>query len=139
MKSVEGNTKVKDDNMKVTITSIGDFSKTESWLAKVSSNQKPTSLIRLGEMGVRALESATPRDTGITASSWSYDVIKTGRGWDLVFYNSGHPESRIPVALLIQYGHGTKNGGYIPPIDFINPALKPILAQAGELLAREVG
>lgn len=137
MKNEEGNTKAKDDNMNLNISSIGDFNRTTKWLAKVSSRRKPQSLERLGQMGVRALAEATPRDTGITASSWSYEIVRTRHGWDLEFYNSGHPETRVPVALLIQYGHGTRNGGYVPPHDFINPALKPILSKAGEMIAEE--
>ena len=130
--------KVKDDFMQLKITSVGDFDTTNKWLARVASGRKPESLERLGSMGVRALASSTPKDSGITASSWSYEVESKGRGWDLVFYNSGHPETRIPVALLIQYGHGTKNGGYVPPFDYINPALSSIFSQAGSLIAKEV-
>lgn len=124
--------------MELSITSIGDFNTTTKWLTGLINNKRPASLQRLGAMGVRALASATPKDTGATAAGWSFEVVGTSRGWDLVFYNTAHPETRVPVALLIQYGHGTRNGGYVPPIDYINPAMSSIMKQAGELLAKEV-
>lgn len=124
--------------MNLTITSIGDFNQTTKWLAIITSNKKPQELETLGHAGVNALAAATPKDTGLTASSWGYEVVRTGSGWDLVFYNTAHPETRVPVALLIQYGHGTKNGGYVPPIDYINPAMSSIMKNAATLLSRSV-
>ena len=124
--------------MELKITSIGDFNTTTKWLTGLVNNRTPASLNRLGAMGVRALASATPKDTGETAAGWNFEVVGTGRGWDLLFYNSAHPETRVPVALLIQYGHGTRTGGYVPPIDYINPAMSSIMKTAGDMIAKEV-
>ena len=120
------------------ITSVGNYDRTTKWLMKMTSGKKPQALEQLGSMGVRALASATPKDSGETASSWYYEVERSNRGWDLIFYNSAHPETRVPVALLIQYGHGTRNGGYVQPIDYINPAMASIYAKAGDMIAKEV-
>lgn len=120
--------------MRIKVETIGDWNRTEKWLAKVQSNRPPKSLHRIGASGVNALANSTPKDSGITASSWYYEI----EGNDVVFKNSGHPHTRIPVALLIQYGHGTRTGGYVPPIDYINPALRSIFSQAGNLLAKEM-
>lgn len=135
----EKNTRVKDDIMpEIKVTTIGDWNSTTKWLTGIINNPKPASLERIGAMGVRALASATPKDTGATAAGWSYEVVQSGRGWDVVFFNTAHPETRIPVALLIQYGHGTRTGGYVPPTDYINPAMSGIFKQAGDILAKEV-
>lgn len=106
------------------------------WLAKVSNpSSKPEKSFReIGELGVNALKSATPKDTGDTSEGWFYKIEKK----QVIFYNRAHPQTRIPVALLIQYGHGTKNGGYVPPIDYINPALESIFRTAGDLIAKEM-
>lgn len=77
------------------------------------------------EEGLRALEAATPRDTGLTAGSWSYEIVKTGDGIKINWTNSNINQGHI-IAVLIRYGHGTRNGGYVPPNDFITPALQPI-------------
>lgn len=75
--------------------------------------------------GLAALESATPRDTGLTAGSWSYKIVKKGDGLSIEWHNSNQNQGQI-IAVLIRYGHGTRNGGYVPANDFITPALRPI-------------
>lgn len=82
-------------------------------------------LSKYGEMGVLALSQATPLDSGETARSWSYEIEKTGSGYNLVWKNS-HVNKGVPIAIILQYGHGTRNGGYVQGRDYINPALRPI-------------
>jgi hypothetical protein len=79
----------------------------------------------VGKSGVAALQAATPVDSGLTAASWSYKIISTGDGLSIEFHNSNQNQGRN-IAVLIRYGHGTRNGGYVPARDFITPALQPI-------------
>lgn len=81
-----------------------------------------------GKAGVTALESATPKDTGLAAGSWDYEVRKTKRGVSLVWTNSD-VESEFPVAIMLQYGYSTGSGGYVAGRDYINPAIRPIMDQ----------
>lgn len=94
-------------------------------------------LEKYGEIGVQALRAATPIDSGVTAASWSYEVESTGNGYTLSWYNS-HMNQGVNIAILIQYGHGTGWGGYVPGTDYINPALRPIFDQIGNDIWREV-
>lgn len=82
-------------------------------------------LSRFGELGVKALESATPKDSGLTAASWSYSIEKTKQGVSLSWNNSNINEG-ANIAILIQYGHAMPNGGYVQGVDYINPALRPL-------------
>lgn len=82
-------------------------------------------LSKYGEMGVLALSRATPEDSGETARSWSYEIEKTDSGYRLVWNNS-NVNKGVPIAIILQYGHGTRNGGYVQGRDYINPALVPV-------------
>ena len=124
--------------MKVTMTSSGSFKNTTNWLLKVSGSQTNAILTRIGQAGVAALSRGTPRRTGATASGWAFKINKTSSGSEVIFYNNAHPETSVNVAKLIQYGHGTRNGGYVPGIDYINPALKSVFATGIDQLFREV-
>lgn len=84
----------------------------------------------IARQGVAALANATPRDSGLTAASWSYKIITAGDGLSIEFHNSNNTGG-ANVAVLIRYGHGTRNGGYVPPNDFLTPALKPIFDKIG--------
>ena len=127
------------DTMRVDITSSGEFKDTISWLNKVSNKQPTSTLKRIGNDGVKALRSATPiGETGATASGWNYKISRTSKGFEISWYNNAHPEVSANVAKLIQFGHGTGTGGYVPPRDYINPALRNIFNGAGDKLAKEV-
>lgn len=91
----------------------------------------------IAQKGVKALEDATPKDTGKTASSWDYVIKKSKVGASLTFRNSNVKDG-ANVALLIQYGHGTPQGIYIEGMDYINPALKPIFEELGGRVWKEV-
>ncbi len=81
--------------------------------------------------GVQALAAATPKDTALTSQSWSYKIVEAGDGLSIEFHNS-NVHNGLNIAVLIRYGHGTRNGGYVPARDFITPALKPIFDQISD-------
>lgn len=103
----------------------GSFDKTESFLKQMSKQDIRGLLNSYGKAGVAALSSATPKDSGLAASSWDYEVRKTHTGYSIVWTND-NIEKGQSVILLLQYGHGTGTGGYVQGKDFINPAIKPI-------------
>lgn len=124
---------------KITITGC-DFSNTIKHFEKLEdiNNKKLMGILRkYGEAGVAALSKSTPMDTGKTASSWSYEII-VGDGEATLAFNNSAQNNGIPIAILIQYGHGTGTGGYVQPNDFINPAMKPIFQQIADDAWKEV-
>lgn len=121
----------------ITIKHNGNFKNTERFFKNVTSlNIKPI-LDKYGRKGVAALSSATPIDSGETANSWSYE-IHTSKGSASIVWTNSHLSGGIPVAILIQYGHGTRNGGYVQGRDFINPTLKPIFDEMANNVWKEV-
>lgn len=116
--------------MTINASSSGSWDETERWLKKMT--QGPTMFDRLehfGKAGVTALSAATPKDSGGTRDAWFYEIIKTRGTWSIVWGNN-HVEDGRQIAVLLQYGHGTRTGGYVGPQDYINPALQPIFDQA---------
>lgn len=111
--------------------SKGDFSNLERFLKKVSSNDIYRVLDGLGERGVAALRAATPRESGETASSWGYQVDISGGVTSITWTNSHQPNG-FPIAIMLQYGHGTGRGGYVQGKDYINPAMRPIFDNIAE-------
>jgi hypothetical protein len=119
----------------IKMTNRGSFKNAERFFdnSKDLSRRLRTAFERYGAQGVEALQSATPKDSGLTAGSWSYTI----EDWGIGFSNSNIQEG-YSVALLIQYGHATKGGGYVEGIDFINPALRPVFDQIAEECWKEV-
>ena len=115
----------------------GDFSKLTRYLEKVKEVVKIGDLDKYGREGVAALSSATPVDTGKTASSWSYE-IKHENGSASITFNNSNIQNGVPIAIILQYGHGTRNGGYVQGRDYINPAIQPIFDKIAESAWREV-
>jgi len=112
--------------MSMGLSSSGSFDQTEAFLRKMAAGPSIfDQLSRFGEMGVAALASATPVDSGETANSWYCEVVQDGTSWSIIWGNS-HVEDGRPIAVLLQYGHGTRNGGWVEGLDYINPALAPI-------------
>lgn len=109
----------------------GDFKKTSKWLEKASNNRRLHILEKYGELGLEALRLYTPKDTGKTASSWYYEVKYSENSASLSFFNSNINEG-VPIAIILQYGHRTGNGGWVEGIDYINPALKPVFDKLAE-------
>lgn len=104
----------------------GSFNKTLTFLNKCTSGECiSSSLIKYADAGLEALRANTPKSTGYTAESWSYEIINKN-GKYIVQYNNSNVSKGHNVAILLQYGHATKNGGYVQGIDYINPSLKPI-------------
>ena len=121
----------------ITFRQKGDFSKLTRYLEKVKSVVKLSDLDKYGKEGVAALASATPVDTGLTASSWSYE-IKHGNGTVSISFKNSNIQNGVPIAIILQYGHGTRNGGWVQGRDYINPAIQPIFEQIAENARNEI-
>jgi hypothetical protein len=115
----------------------GDFSKTSKFFKQLGSRNYIKILDRYGREGVAALSSATPVDTGLTASSWYYKIEQTDTSVSLIFCNS-NIQNGVPIAIILQYGHGTRNGGWVEGRDYINPTIQPIFDKLAGDAWREV-
>jgi hypothetical protein len=122
----------------ITFRQKGDFSKLSRFLERAKEAIKIGDLDKYGRQGVDALKSATPKDTGKTADSWTYSIVRTEETVTIEFHNTNLTETNIPIAILLQYGHATKNGGFVQGIDYINPAVRPIFQQIADEAWREV-
>ena len=103
----------------------GDFSKLDRYLERVKEAARLSVLDKYGREGVAALESATPKDSGETASSWYYRIEHNKSSSSIGFYNS-NVNKGVSIAIILQYGHGTGTGGWVEGRDYINPAIQPI-------------
>ena len=115
----------------------GDFSNLSSYFEKVKEKVKLGDLDKYGRAGVAALASATPVDTGLTADSWYYKITNDGQSAKVTFYNS-NIQNGVPIAIILQYGHGTRNGGWVQGRDYVNPAVQPIFDKLANEAWREV-
>lgn len=115
----------------------GDFSKTEKFLKKSFGRDYIGVLEKYGQQGVAALSAATSIDTGLTSISWSYEIIQNDDSISIVWENS-NVQKGVNIAIILQYGHGTRNGGYVSGRDYINPALKPIFDKMADAAWKEV-
>lgn len=122
--------------MRVKYTQKGKFENASKWLQKARNNEIKNILKTYGEAGVTALMEATPKRSGETAYAWEYRIVENSKGIELVFVNNAHPELEVNLAMLIQLGHATGTGGYVPPVNYIRPAIFPIYKKAGEELLR---
>jgi hypothetical protein len=124
----------------IKVTSRGSFDKSLAFLQRMKTREYLRALgPKYGPMGVAALQNATPKETGDTATSWYYEVVDRPGYYSIHWLNS-HIEDpgQIPVAVLIQYGHATGNGGYAQGVDYINPAMQPIFDQIAADMWKEV-
>lgn len=121
----------------ITFKQTGSFSKTMKFFNHVLKRDYLNVLDEYGRKGVEALQAATPKDTGLTADSWSYDITNTGKTCKITWYNTNTVTNKtgynFNVAVLLRYGHATRNGGWVEPNDFITPTMRPIF----ESLAKE--
>lgn len=115
----------------------GDFSKLTRYLTKLKASARISILDRFGKEGVAALSSATPKDTGLTSSSWYYETEIRNGSATISFHNS-HINKGVPIAIILQYGHGTRNGGYVQGRDYINPAVQPLFDKIADEAWKEV-
>ena len=121
----------------ISFKSKGDFSKIDSYFGRLKETIHLEDLDRYGQEGVAALAAATPFDTGRTANSWHYEIIHGEESVSISFYNS-NIQNGVPIALILQYGHGTRNGGWVEGRDYINPAIQPIFDKIAEEAWKEV-
>jgi hypothetical protein len=108
------------------ISSTGSWDNTNNWLNRMSKGDIFDTLDAQAERGVSALSAATPEESGATANSWSYEIEKSGGDYTIWWKNTHVDDEGTPIAIMLQYGHGTGTGGYVQGRDYINPAIAPI-------------
>jgi len=123
--------------MKVSIVSKGDLKQTEHFLLAASKFDARAVLESAAQEGVKALAAATPRDSGLAANSWSYEITG-GRNGVTVTWLNHDVENGFQVAIALQYGYGTGTGGYVRGQDYINPAMRPIFEKIGDRIGKAV-
>ena len=121
----------------ITLKSKGNFERLSSYLEKASKGVRRQIVERFGEQGVEALRSATPVDTGKTADSWYYE-IEDKRGSLVLSFHNRNIQNGVPIAIILQYGHGTGSGGFVAGRDYINPAIQPVFTKLAEEAWKEV-
>ena len=115
----------------ITFTSTGSWKNTDNFLKRLMTNDIYRTLDRFGQEGAAALAAATPVDSGETAASWGYEIRRRPGSYSIVWKNS-HMAGNAPVAILLQYGHGTGTGGYVIGRDYINPTMRPLFDQIAD-------
>ncbi len=115
----------------------GDFSRSIKYLRTLKHAIRISDFEKYGQEGVDALSSATPVDTGETSKSWHYRIKQKHGSVRISFYNS-NIQKGVPIAIILQYGHATKNGGWVQGRDYINPAIQPIFDKIANHAWREV-
>ena len=121
----------------ITFRQKGDFSKFTKFLERAKEVVKMGDLDKYGAAGVAALASATPKDTGETASSWYY-TIENKNGRATISFNNSNIQNGVPIAIILQYGHATGTGGWVEGRDYINPAIRPIFDKIANDAWKEV-
>lgn len=121
----------------MTFKQQGDFKNLSSFLERMKKPLKKTTLDKYGKEGVQALMAATPVDTGLTASLWHYDINMSKDSSSISFYND-NIDNGVPIAIILNYGHGTRNGGYVKGRNYINPAIQPIFDKLAQEAWKEV-
>lgn len=117
--------------MRVKFEVSGGFTKTERFLNRMKRREYLNVLDEFGRDGVQALRNATPVDSGATAEAWDYEIKRTRNCTEIVWTNSNINDG-VPIAVILQYGHGTGTGGYVQGRDYINPAIRPIFDKIAE-------
>ena len=121
----------------IKVISKGNFKKTEEMLKRSGNWSSKIDLDKYGSKGVAALKEATPKDTGLTANSWSYNITRSKNSVIISFENNNINDG-VPIAIILQYGHGTGTGGYVEGRDYINPAIQPVFDRIVEDAWKEV-
>lgn len=121
----------------ITIESQGDWKLTRNWFDRMTKLDLALIMNQFGKEGVSALKAATPSRSGETAASWNYEVSRKGNNWKITWTNS-NVNKGANIAVLIQYGHGTRNGGYVVGRDYINPAIRPVFDKIAAKAWKEV-
>ena len=126
-----------DDSVMIQFQQKGDLSRTIRFLKNAKETTHIIDLNQYGREGVAALASATPIDSGLTAGSWSYQIKRSNGCITLSFHNS-NIQNGVPIAIILQYGHATRNGGWVQGRDYINPALRPVFDRLANNAWKEV-
>lgn len=121
----------------ITITQRGSFDRTEKYLSKLKLDKVLSILDKYGQVGVEALTAATPMDSGETSQSWYY-TTEARSGYYSIRWHNRHEDGGFPVAVMLQYGHGTGTGGYVQGRDYIMPAMRPIFEEIANAAWKEV-
>lgn len=121
----------------ITFRHKGNFSKTEQFINRILHRDYLNVLDRYAQMCLDQLASATPKDSGQTAASWGYEIVRNSDSTSISFYNT-NIQNGANIAILLQYGHGTKNGGYVVGRDYINPVIRPAFDKIAEEVWKEV-
>lgn len=121
----------------IRIRQRGDFKKTEKLLKKSFGRDYISVLEKYAKEGVKELSANTPIESGLTAISWKYKIIQNQSSISIVWENT-NVNKGVNIALILQYGHATRNGGYVEGVDYINPALKPIFDKMADAAWKEV-
>lgn len=121
----------------ISIRQKGDFKKITGFLERAKECVNLGALDKFGKEGVAALSSATPVDSGETSKAWSYKITQ-GKGSVTISFNNSNIQNGVPIAIILQYGHATGNGGWVEGRDYINPAIQPIFDKIAEYAWREV-
>ena len=121
----------------ITVRQKGDFLNLTRYFEKARKAIRLSSLEKYGQQGVAALSAATPVDTGLTANSWSYKIERKN-GVVSITFNNANIQNGVPIAIILQYGHATRNGGWVEGRDYINPAIQPIFDKIANDAWREV-
>ena len=121
----------------IKVISKGNLKKTEEMLKRSGNWSSKIDLDKYGSKGVAALKEATPKDTGLTANSWSYNITRSKNSVIISFENTNINDG-VPIAIILQYGHGTRNGGWVEGYDYINPAVRPIFDELAKAAWKEV-
>lgn len=115
----------------------GNWNGLERYLKKVSGGTDISRFAKFGEMGVQALRDATPVDSGLTAASWGYNLVVNEAGVRLSWTNSNIVD-HVPIAIILDTGHATKDGGYIEGLHYIDPAIQPVFNQIADEMWKEL-
>lgn len=121
----------------ITIESQGEWKLTRNWFDRMTKLDLALIMNQFGKEGVSALAAATPSRSGLTSKSWNYEVTRKGNNWKITWTNS-NVNKGANIAVLIQYGHGTRNGGYVVGRDYINPAIRPVFDKIAKKAWKEV-
>nr|DAS12133.1 MAG TPA: type I neck protein [Caudoviricetes sp.] len=121
----------------ITIESQGEWKLTRNWFDRMTKLDLALIMNQFGKEGVSALAAATPSRSGMTSKSWNYEVTRKGNNWKITWTNS-NVNKGANFAVLIQYGHGTRNGGYVVGRDYINPAIRPVFDKIAQKAWKEV-
>lgn len=121
----------------ITIESQGEWKLTRNWFDRMTKLDLALIMNQFGKEGVYALAAATPSRSGLTSKSWNYEVTRKGNNWKITWTNS-NVNKGANIAVLIQYGHGTRNGGYVVGRDYINPAIRPVFDKIAQKAWKEV-